>query len=84
MRPIKIEIKTDLSVETNFFKVSISTEISQLSRHTFWRCRDFLDCQDALFDNVETLDRDRFETNRDPQALFWYFKELTSFELDQF
>ncbi len=35
---------------------SISTKISLLSRHTFWRCWDFLDCKDW----------DTIETNQDP------------------
>ncbi len=40
------------------------------SRLTFWRCWDFLECRDSLFDDVEieSLDRDHFETNRDPQG----------------
>ena len=41
-------------------EVTISTEISWLSRHTFWCCQDFLDCRDSLFDDVET--------NGDPHA----------------
>jgi hypothetical protein len=48
-------------------EASISTKISQLSRRTFWPCQDFLNSQDALFDDVEieTLNRDMIETNRD-------------------
>ncbi len=36
----------------------------------FKKCRDFLDCWDLLFANVEieTLDWDTIETNWDPQA----------------
>jgi hypothetical protein len=43
---------------------------SRSSRLTFWRCRDFLDCRDSLFGNVEieSLDRDHVETNWDPQG----------------
>jgi hypothetical protein len=64
----------------------ISTEISQLSRRTFWPCQNFLDSQDAPFDDVEieTLNRDMIETNRDPQAyiyvmlwIFWNFPFFT-------
>jgi hypothetical protein len=36
-------------------------EISQLSRQKFWKCQDFFDCGDLLFDSVEieSLDRDK-------------------------
>jgi hypothetical protein len=52
------------------WEVSISTRISRLSRCTFWRCQDFLNCRDSLFDNVEieTLDWDHVKTNWDPQG----------------
>jgi hypothetical protein len=45
-------------------------EISQLSRQRFWKFRDFFDCGDLIFDSVEieSLDQDTIETNRDPQA----------------
>ncbi len=45
-------------------------EIYRSSRLTFWRCQDFLDCRDSLFDDVEieSLDWDHVETNRDPQG----------------
>ena len=51
-------------------------EISRSSRLTFWRCRDFLNCRDSLFDNVEieSLDQDHVETNRDPQAYILLFR----------
>ncbi len=38
----------------------LDVDVETKSRLTFWRCRDFLDCRDSLFDDVET--------NRDPQA----------------
>ncbi len=43
---------------------------SRLLRWTFWKCQDFLDCRDKLFDNVkiETLNWDQVETNWGPQA----------------
>ncbi len=49
---------------------SILIEISRLSRQTFWKSQDFLNCRDKLFDNVEieTLNQNHVETNRDPQA----------------
>jgi hypothetical protein len=58
-------------------EVSISTEISQLSRCTFWRCWYFLDCRDSLFDDVEieSLDWDHVETNWDPQGYIECIKE---------
>ncbi len=44
-----------------------------MSRLTFWRCRDFLDCRDSLFDDVET--------NRGPQAYnFGYWKFTVNLE----
>ncbi len=45
-------------------------KISRLSRQNFWKCQDFLDCRDELFDDVEieTLDQDTINTNWDPQA----------------
>jgi hypothetical protein len=45
------------------WEVSISTKISPLLRRTLWRCWDFLNCPDALFDNVE-IDWDTIETPR--------------------
>ncbi len=48
----------------------ISIKKSRLSRPTFCRCQDILDCWDLPFQSVEieTLNRDHVETNRDPQA----------------
>jgi hypothetical protein len=44
--------------------------IETKSRLTFWNCRDFLDRRDWLFFGVEieSLDRDHVETDRDPQG----------------
>jgi hypothetical protein len=49
--------------------IEIKIEISQLSRSTFWKCRDFLDCRDLLSDSVkiESLNLDTIKTNQDPQ-----------------
>ena len=51
---------------------SISIETSWLSRPTFGECWDFLDCRDLLFASVEidTLDQDTIDINRDLQAYF--------------
>ncbi len=48
----------------------ISIEISWLSRLTFENLRDCPSCQDQLLKTVEieSLDRDHVETNRDPQG----------------
>ena len=62
-----VEICQKCHVSTDF---SILIEISRSSRLTFWNCRDFLGRRDRLFFGVEieSLDRDHVETNRDPQA----------------
>ncbi len=46
-------------------EVLILTKISRLSRQNFWKCWDFLDCQDKLFDKVkiETLDPAQVKIN---------------------
>jgi hypothetical protein len=52
------------------WEMLISVKISRLSRQTFWKCQDFLNCRDEQFDDVETetLDQDHVKTNGDPQA----------------
>ncbi len=46
--------------------------VFELSRCRFSNCRKNLDCRDVLFQTVEieTLDRDTIETNRDPQGYY--------------
>ncbi len=48
---------------------SILIETFRLSRSNFWKCQDFLDHWDKLFESVEieTLDQDTIKTNWDPQ-----------------
>ncbi len=70
----KCHVSTHFSVSIEFFwtfrTCRDKIKISQSSRLTFWNCRDFLDRRDLLFFGVEieSLDRDHVETNRDPQG----------------
>ncbi len=72
----KCHVSTDFSVSIETFRTFRTCrdkiEISWSSRLTFWNCRDFLGRRDWLFFGVEieSLDRDHVETNRDPQA-YW-------------
>ena len=43
-----------------------------MSRQTFRKCQDFLDCQDKLFDDVEIERHDR-----DPQAYVFDYPNLS-------
>ncbi len=69
----KFQISTNFSISIETFRTFRTCrdkiEISRSSSLTFWNCRDFLGRRDWLFFGVEieSLDRDHVETNRDPQ-----------------
>ena len=76
----KCHVSTDflISIKTNW-DFSILIETSQSSKQAFWKCRDFLYCQDQLSASVEieSLNRDTIKTNWDPQA--YLFHSIKSF-----
>jgi hypothetical protein len=57
-------------IETFRSRCKCRDKISQVPQPTFWKCQEFLGCQDWLKNHVgiETLDQDQVETNQDPQA----------------
>jgi hypothetical protein len=66
---------SDVSRQNQDFLISI--EISRSSRLTFENRRDYPSRRDWLFFGVEieSLDRDHVETNRDPQAYIFLFSQ---------
>jgi hypothetical protein len=73
----KCHVLTDFSISIETFGTRRwcrdKIEISRLSRLTFRKCRDFLDCQDcqdrlSASVKIESLDRDAIDINWDPQA----------------